>query len=119
MAQSRVNLNLPEEEPANISPADAEKMREVGSFFSDGEISLTLVIITFGLISLVIYYLIIRNQKYDDFTLRVYVILILIIGTLLVVSSSYGTTQTAPIVGFFGTVAGYLLGKSEKNRDSE
>jgi len=115
LTKSTAISDILSEDPNSISPDDAEKLREVGSLFSTGEMNLTLIIIFFGVVSLVIFYLILRYENYTEFTLRIYVILILIIGTLLVVSSSYSTQQIAPIVGFFGTLAGYLLGKSEKN----
>lgn len=93
-------------------------MRETGSFFSQSEIGLTLLIFVFALLALGLFYLLVRTGKASPFLMRVYVIIILIFGTLLVVSSAYATDQIAPVVGFFGTIAGYLLGKSEK-RDAD
>jgi hypothetical protein len=107
--------DLPVEDPAVIAPAVAAKSVEVGSFFSSGEMNLTLVICAFGLSALIVFFILVRSERADPFTLRIFVVIILVIGTLLVVSSSYATTQIAPIVGFFGTIAGYLLGKGDRN----
>lgn len=106
--------SLPVEEPTAITPADAADASQVGSLFSFREIELTWIIFIFGLIALTVFYLLVRNQRAAVHTIRMYVIVILVFGTLLVVSSAYTTTQIAPVVGFFGTIAGYLLGRSER-----
>jgi len=100
--------------PEKIAPAEAAKLSETGSLFSLGEIGLTLIIFIFGLVALLVFYKLVRGQPPSEFHMRVYVIIVLVFGTLLVVSSSYSTQQIAPVVGFFGTIAGYLLGKSDK-----
>jgi hypothetical protein len=112
-AQSAMQPMVPEK----ISAADAARASDVGSLFSIGEINLTVIIFLFGLTSLLVFYLMVRGQRPSEFHMRVYVILVLVFGTLLVVSSSYATAQIAPVVGFFGTIAGYLLGKTDRPHD--
>jgi hypothetical protein len=106
-------------QPSTISARAAAIMSDGKGIFSIGEIQITLIIFVFGIISVLIYSLIVREGKNSQFSLRMYVVIILVFGTLLVVSSAYSTDQIAPVVGFFGTVAGYLLGKSDSrgNRD--
>ena len=86
-------------------------------FFSLGELKLTVIILFFGLVAIAMYYMLLRHEKATPYALRIFVIIILIFGTLLVVSSAYSTDQIAPVVGFFGTIAGYLLGRTERNND--
>jgi hypothetical protein len=107
----------PPQDALPIAPAAAADRAEVGSLFSVGEIQLTMVIFVFGLIALFVFYLLIRTGKSTPFLMRIYVVIILVFGTLLVVSSAYSTQQIAPVVGFFGTIAGYLLGRSERPND--
>lgn len=107
--------SLPIADPAPIGPAAAAKLTEVGSLFSKGEMQLTMVICAFGLLALVVFFALVKSNRADPFTLRIFVVIILVFGTLLVVSSAYTTAQIAPIVGFFGTIAGYLLGKGDRN----
>ena len=38
---------------------------------------------------------------------------LIIVGSLFLVTAGYGNTQIAPIIGLLGTVAGYLLGRSQ------
>ena len=73
----------------------------------------------FGLISLTVFYFLLRLERATPYTLRLFVIIILVFGTLMVVSSAYTTDQIAPIVGFFGTIAGYLLGRTERKDNDE
>lgn len=111
--------DAPVTDPETISPAAAADLSETGSLFSLGEIQLTLIIFIFGLISMAIFYVMVRTGKATPFLMRIYVIIILVFGTLLVVSSSYSTQQIAPVVGFFGTIAGYLLGKTDRQYEPD
>ena len=63
---------------------------------------------------MLLLYLMVRSEKAGAFELRIYVITILIFGSLLIVSSAYSTEQIAPVIGFFGTIAGYILGRGDR-----
>jgi hydrogenase/urease accessory protein HupE len=104
----------PFENAADMGPADAANISLAGDVISSGEIRLTIVIFVFALIAMVVFYLLVRSGKSTPYLMRIYVVIILVFGTLLVVSSAYATEQIAPVVGLFGTIAGYLLGKSER-----
>jgi hydrogenase/urease accessory protein HupE len=101
-------------DPEPISAADAQSAVPGLDLHSLGEFRLTAIIFIFGLIALFVFYLILRNRRATPFVLRMYIIIILVFGTLLIVSSAYTTAQIAPVVGFFGTIAGYLLGRTER-----
>jgi hypothetical protein len=109
---------LPDGEPQAETIKAAAEISGGADFFSLGELKITVIIFAFGLISLGVFYLLLRLEKATPYTLRIFVIIILVFGTLLVVSSAYTTAQIAPIVGFFGTIAGYLLGRTER-QDNE
>ena len=109
--------DIPVASPQPIGAREAAAVREAGDFFSLGEFQLTLIIFLFGLIALGVFTLLLRSGRATPYVMRIFVIIILIFGTLLVVSSSYSTEQIAPVVGFFGTIAGYLLGRSERQID--
>ncbi len=114
-----VNPDIPVVEPQTIPPAAAAKMSQAGDLFTTGEFRLTAVIFLFGLIAMGVFYMLLRHERATPYTMRIFVIIILIFGTLLIVSSAYSTDQIAPIVGFFGTIAGYLLGKTERSGERE
>lgn len=109
--------NLVVENATDLSARNATLMAETGSPFSFAELQLTLIILLFGLISSGIFYMLVRSGKATNFLMRIYVINILVFGSLLVVSSGFGTDQIAPVIGFFGTIAGYLLGRSERTHE--
>lgn len=110
--------NLPAVTPATLHAKDAIGSVQSGSLFSFSEINLTVLIFIFGLIALFLFYLLVRSKLANPLMIRMYVIIILVFGTLLVVSSAYATEQIAPVVGFFGTIAGYLLGRTDRTNDT-
>lgn len=81
------------------------------------EMELTMMIMGFGLVALLVLFLMSKQPNTSPLVLRVYVITIIIFGTLAVVASAYTNDQIAPVVGLFGTIAGYVLGRSEKGVD--
>jgi hydrogenase/urease accessory protein HupE len=86
-----------------------------GGFFDFGELKLTLVIFVFGIAALVVFYLLLKAERSTPFTLRLYVVMLIVFGTLLVVSSGYSSEELTPVVGLFGTIAGYLMGRAERS----
>ena len=88
-----------------------------GNALSLEEIQLTLIIFVFGLIATGIFYLLVKSELATPYLMRIYVVIILVFGSLLVVSSGYAINQTAPIIGLFGTITGYLLGRSDRPPD--
>lgn len=104
----------PAPEPEAVSVSQAAVAREVGSLHNLPEATFTFTILGFGLLALLFLYLISRKTGATPFLLRVYVITIIVFGTLAAVSSAYTTDQIGAVVGLFGTIAGYILGRSEK-----
>jgi hypothetical protein len=109
--------NLPEQVPEQVPASAAAGKVEAGSLSSLFELNLTIIIFVFGLLALILLYLMIRNERTTPFVMRIYVITILIFGSLLVVSSAYTTEQISPVIGFFGTIAGYILGRGDRPDD--
>lgn len=112
--QAGVEVALTEQ----VSPSDAAKMAEVGGPHFNQEIQFTLLIILFALVSLLFLYLAAKEGKATPFFLRIYLITIIVFGTLAIVASAYTTEQIAPVVGLFGTIAGYVLGKSDGSNET-
>ena len=53
-----------------------------------------------------------KNVSAQD-GLRMYSITLILIGTLFIITAGFSSLQIAPAMGLFGTVAGYLLGRSD------
>lgn len=100
--------------PQQIGVREAAGRVETGFLNSWAELNLTILVLVFALASLLLFFWLAKTGKFDQFMMRLYVIIILVFGTLLVVSSAYGTEQITPVVGFFGTIAGYLLGRGDR-----
>jgi hypothetical protein len=106
--------NLPRSPPPQVGAREASGHVDAGSLSSWSELRLTIVILVFALAALTILYLLVRKEQASPFVLRIFVITILVFGSLLVVSTGYVTEQITPVIGFFGTIAGYLLGRGDR-----
>lgn len=73
--------------------------------------TISAVVLLFGLIVLLLATYLIRIGKSSESVLRIFgTVLIIVIAVFLVVAG-YTSDQIAPVMGLLGTVAGYLLGK--------
>lgn len=73
---------------------------------------LSLAILFFGLVVLVVQYLLLKSPKRNSYEiLQLLAINLIVTGTLFLISAGYGAEQIAPGLGLFGTVAGYVLGR--------
>jgi len=106
--------DIPAVEPTQMVAGQVVRKAQAGSLSSILELNLTLIILFFGVLALVLLYLMVRSERSGPFELRIYVITILVFGSLLVVSSGYATDQIAPVIGFYGTIAGYILGRGDR-----
>ncbi len=78
--------------------------------------TISAVVLLFGLIVLLLATYLIRIGKSSESVLRVFgTVLIIVIAVFLVVAG-YTSDQIAPVMGLLGTVAGYLLGKDSMPR---
>jgi hypothetical protein len=111
--------DLPVAAPLRIPAREAVTRVEAGQLTTWFELDLTKLIFFFALMALTFLFLIARGGSANPFVLRIYVITILVFGSLLVVSSAYSTEQIAPVIGFFGTIAGYLLGKGDRQNEPD
>jgi hypothetical protein len=80
------------------------------------EFWLTVVILVFGLVLsvLTIRFLSATVTRKTEEAIRALVVLWVIIGTLTLITAGYSDQQIAPAFGLFGTIVGYILGKSDR-----
>lgn len=91
-----------------------------GAFLSNEEILQSLTFIGFGIIVLLIEFILLwRANATSEQILKVIGVTLIIIGALLSISSGFNTQQIATAMGLFGTLAGYLLGKNEGNNNGD
>jgi hypothetical protein len=103
------NTTEPEGDDTSDGGAGAVKAKH---FLSDFEFWLSFEILLFGLGVIVVEFMLLRHAKLTaEEALRVYAVTLIIVGTLFAITAGFGSTQIAPAMGLFGTIAGYLLGK--------
>lgn len=118
--------NLPSATPNVISQSRAADRMQSGSIYLDKNILLTVIVLFFGLLALVLLYKLADHQRDEQFKqselrrfeLQIFTITILVFGSLLVAAAGFGSDQLTPVIGFFGTIAGYVLGRGDRPHDT-
>lgn len=81
---------------------------------SSQEVWLSLGVLVFGMIVVLSQaWIINRRQEPLSQSLKYLSVSLIIVGSLFLVTAGYGNSQIAPIIGLLGTVAGYLLGRTQ------
>jgi hypothetical protein len=103
---------IPTNGAATNQSRDAEALD--WSYITGREFCLTALVLVFGLFILICQNHTLGRQRQltaDEVT-RSYAVSLLVIASLVLVVAGYRDSQIAPAIGLFGTLAGYLLGKS-------
>lgn len=103
---------MPVEVPTMAHDA-IQRSDPTGGMLTIPEVYFTGGILIFAMAALCFLYLIARLPTASPFLLRIYIVTIIVFGTLAVVSSAVASKDIAPVVGLFGTIAGYIMGRSE------
>ena len=94
----------------NLPPANSDFVPTKSS----QEVWLSLGVLVFGMIIVLAQAWIINSRKEPlSQSLKYLSITLIIVGSLFLVTAGYGNSQIAPIIGLLGTVAGYLLGRTQ------
>ena len=104
-----------------INSSEGSKEAVVADLISDREFWLSIVILIFGTFIIVIEYFLLRGvikEKTEEIA-RTYTVTLIIIGTLVLISAGLTSEQISPALGLFGTIAGYLLGRSDRTNKSK
>ncbi len=106
--------NEPESAPGitNAAPALGNHQAAEVGVVSKFEFWLSVQVIGFGVFVLVLEYRLMMRGKYTaSEILRILAVTLILVGSLFVVTAGFDSIQIGPIMGLFGTVAGYLLGR--------
>jgi hypothetical protein len=99
-----------------VNSSEGSKEAVIADLISDREFWLSVIILTFGTLIIVIEYFLLRGvikEKTEEIA-RTYTVTLIIIGTLVLISAGLTSEQISPALGLFGTIAGYLLGRSDR-----
>jgi len=84
---------------------------------SDWELYLSLGVLVFGLLILggQMAIMLKVGKGWGPNSIRISGLTLVVISGVFLITAGYSQEQIAPMIGLLGTIAGYLLGKSEKN----
>jgi hypothetical protein len=102
-------------------PPAARSVPAEDGILSSKEFYVTALIAGVFLLSLIMQFALlwrVRNLKAED-ALRPFSVVLIIMGTLLAITAGFSAAQIAPALGIFGTIAGYLLGRSGQKVNDE
>jgi hypothetical protein len=111
---TRVDNTPPQSEANDAINGQPPSASAGGHYLSSREFILTMLVSGIGLIALAMEFLMLRRLpklKAEDI-LRVFAVTLILAGTLFFIAAGFDSNQIAPAMGLFGTVAGYLLGRS-------
>lgn len=75
---------------------------------------LTVALLIFAFAIFVLYYFLFIRKEISSYQItRMSLITLIIVATLILIITGYDSEQIAPAIGLLGTIAGYLLGKSQ------
>ena len=103
--------------PPNVRPPEATGVDPGLLGFFTGrtpyEFWLTLVIVVFGFLVILSILRFFRgtSDSNGDRVVRALVVVVIVVGTLVLITAGYNNEQVAPAFGLFGTIVGYFLGR--------
>jgi small-conductance mechanosensitive channel len=102
--------------PADLSPDSPPERRPPSNLMTSREFQLSLLILVFGVVIVVIQYLLLRGviRQKTEIISRSYTVTLIIVGTMFLITAGYNNDQISPAIALFGTIAGYLLGRIDQ-----
>jgi hypothetical protein len=80
---------------------------------SSNEFMLSVMVLILGSLALGLAFILLRSRNIDaDDMIRLISVILILTGTMFLITAGFDSQQIAPAMGLFGTIAGYLLGKS-------
>lgn len=79
--------------------------------------TISLLVLLFGVFTLSLASYLIKAGKSPESILRTYGTILIIVVSVFLVVAGYSSNQIAPVIGLMGTLAGYLLGKGDKENN--
>jgi asparagine N-glycosylation enzyme membrane subunit Stt3 len=99
------------EPPANIAEIHPDTID-----LSQKEFWAAMAVIAFSVLILIGGLLFRRYASFtEDAIIRILALVLIVTGTLFLVTLGYTAEQISPALGILGTIAGYMLGRSDRN----
>lgn len=78
-------------------------------------LTLSIAILIFGLFALFIVTYLLKTKPLSPILLPAFALPLIIISAIFLVVTGYSQEQIAPVIGLLGSIAGYLLGRIDRN----
>lgn len=118
-----LRLDAQEIEPevlSNAPPEPEDDSTNTITPLSRLEFQLSIVVLSFGLLVMILEFILIKSRKISaEDTIKFIVITLIVTSTLFLITAGYSNDQIAPAVGLLGTIAGYLLGRIKNPSQNE
>ncbi len=119
---STINVALAQgvADQVTANPAQGDNIRGAINPFENLQFVLTLVAFVFGLIVILAQFFVLRRVQplaADDIAKNC-AITTVVTAALVLIIAGYNSSQIAPAFGLFGTIVGYLLGRSSRRSDT-
>lgn len=96
---------------------------DVGWWSVADAMTISASVLFFGFFIMLLATALLYKGKKADEVLKLFGTIIIIVSAVFLVVAGYTDTQIAPVIGLLGTIAGYLLGRSdaedEKDKDKD
>ncbi len=100
---------------ANVPPPDVAVTFPNTATLSQKELGGAAMVLVFSLICFAVAFLLRRlGQFSDENVIRILALVLIVTGTLFLVTMGYSANQIAPALGLLGTIAGYMLGRADR-----
>ncbi len=111
--------NLPPGNKENIYNQPPKDKTPSKLYLTRYELIISSMVLTFGVIVLLLQFLLMKSADIkSEGIISAFTVTLIIVGALFLIAAGYKTEDITPVIGLFGTVAGYVLGK-ETNKKKE
>ena len=118
-AEPHINLPPSNREESELPTPPMGTSSDIG-WMSSLEFWLSICVLAFGLLAILVELKVIINREFKpDDAIKMLAVTLIVISTLFIITAGFDSEQIAPAMGLFGTVAGYMLGKSTTARRGE
>jgi hypothetical protein len=104
---------------ANAPPDAAAAFPDVAAL-SQKEFAAAGLVLLFSVLCFIVAALLKRVSGFgDENVIRILALVLIVSGTLFLVTLGYSAEQIAPALGILGTIAGYMLGRADRDKDRD
>lgn len=102
----------------NLPPVEEPKpINGIVPLLSDREYILSIAVLVFGFMIIGFEVFLLRNSTSEtEGILRMIVVTLIVVSGLFVITAGLSSQQIAPVIGLYGAIIGYLLGKENKTK---